>query len=310
MFLNKNDTLGAMYSFIAAFLWATYYVISEYMLGDKTALQPSTLAFCRFFSGGLILFIYLYCTARKQLFSLNRKEMIMVAIQSLFSLVLMSSFLFWGQKYTDSVNASMIMMLSPIFTLVIGGLILRMERIGFIQMIGIFTGAAGCILVVTDGEFKFSLASLRGDLLVLISAISWAISTILSKKVTTKENAFAVTVWSMIFASGILAVINGVQLIVMPDAMCMPENGMVWLYLLYLGIFPTALAFYAWYAAVGCGTLNIVNAVQYTESLIAVLLAAVFLDKDLSWIKYTGVFVAIAGVVIAAKFQKAHEKKA
>lgn len=307
MFLNKNDTLGAVYSFISAFLWATYYVFGEFMQG-KTNLPPTTLAFTRFLSGGLILFVYLYITARKQLFSLNRKEMIMVAVQSLFSLVLMSSFLFWGQKYTDSVNASMIMMLSPIFTLLIGGLILRMERIGLLQMIGIILGAAGCIMVVTDGNFKFSLASLRGDILVLISAISWSISTILSKKVTTKENAFAVTVWSMIFASGILALVNGVQLLVVPEIMCLPESGLVWLYLLYLGIFPTALAFYAWYAAVGCGTLNIVNAVQYTESLIAVLMAAIFLNKDLSWIKYVGVFVAISGVFVAAKYQKAHDK--
>lgn len=299
-----REAAGAFYSFLAAFFWATYYIAGEYMIGKRTHMDPVSLAFCRFSLGGLILFVYLFFKSRKELFSLTRKELLVIAVQSEFMLVIMSSFLFWGQHYTSSINAALIMTLAPILTLTMGA-VTRTEKVGFLQTVSMIVATLGCILVVTDGKGgNFSLSTWRGDLLVLISATSWSAATIIGKRVTTRKNAFAVTVWSMLIAALSLGIAGAVKYIIVPNSMCLPESPLVWGYLLYLGVIPTAIAFYAWYKALGTGSLNIVNAVQNTESLLAVGLAFFLLHSPIGWYKALGIVLAVAGVAGAAKFRK------
>jgi len=299
-----RDAAGAFYSFLAAFLWATYYVTGEVMIGKKTRLDPISLAFSRFLLGGLILFIYLFFTNRKQLFSLTKKELLYVAVQSEFMLVIMSSFLFWGQHYTTSINAALIMTLAPVITLALGA-VTRTEKIGFLQTVCMLVAAAGCIVVVTDGKGgSFSLSTWKGDLLVLISATSWSVATVMGKHVTSGKNAFPVTVWSMLIAALSLFIAGIVKFVLYPGSMCLPETPLVWGYLLYLGLIPTAIAFYAWFKALGTGSLNIVNAIQNSETVLAVIMSCLLLNTPMSTGKVGGIILAMAGVIGAAKFRR------
>ncbi len=298
--VDRKEVGGILLTLVACVCWALYYLAGEFMLHGRTNLDPLTLAFGRFFIGGIVLFVYLQATHPGRLFQLTAREFGLVALMSLFSLVLMSSLLFSGQKYTSSVNAAMLMSLSPIITLLIG-IATKTERPGILQILGIILTTGGCVILVGDGQrASFSLATMKGDLLSLGSAISWGIATVMGKWVITKENSFVVTVWSMIFASAFLLVANVVKEIIVPGSICLPENSLSWGYLAFLGLICTALAFWAWYAALGRARLSTVNALQNMEPLLAVLLAWILLDSNISPLKWCGIGIAFFGMLIVA----------
>lgn len=87
-------------------------------------------------------------------------------------------------------------------------------------------------------------------------------SGVYAKKVVTPGNDLAVTTWSMLFASVSLLVINCFRL----GEITLPQSGAVWSLMIYLAVFPTALGFYAWNAALGRVSLNLVTIQQLSDS--------------------------------------------
>lgn len=145
----------------------------------------------------LLLFLICLATTPKSLFALSGRDYLKVALLSQFSFVGMSVFLFWGQRYTTAINSSMIMSSAPVLTILLGLFI--GEKISLRQGIGMALGTLGCMMVIgviAEHGFAYSPASFRGDLLVLVSALSWSIAAVYAKKVVTPGNDLAVTTWS------------------------------------------------------------------------------------------------------------------
>ena len=285
---------GVFWSFLSAFLWATVYVATRWLMrGEEAKIDPVTLSLLRFGAGGLLLFVFCLVVNRRALFRLSKRDYLRVAVLSQFSFVGMSVFLFWGQRYTTAVNSSMIMSSAPVLTILLGLFI--GEKISLRQGIGMAVGTLGCMIVigvVTEQGLTYSPTSFRGDLLVLASALSWSIASVYAKKVVTPENDLAVTVWSMLFASLSLLLINCFRM----NEVVLPQSGAVWMLLGYLAVFPTALGFYAWNAAMGRISLNLVTIMQYLTPIMTILMAWALLGETLSLFEIFGAVLVIAGI--------------
>lgn len=100
---NASRKLGVFWSFLSAFLWATVYVATRWLMrGEQAKVDPVTLSLLRFSGGGLLLFLICLATTPKSLFALSGRDYLKVALLSQFSFVGMSVFLFWGQRYTTA----------------------------------------------------------------------------------------------------------------------------------------------------------------------------------------------------------------
>ena len=132
---NASRKLGVFWSFLSAFLWATVYVATRWLMrGEQAKVDPVTLSLLRFSGGGLLLFLICLATTPKSLFALSGRDYLKVALLSQFSFVGMSVFLFWGQRYTTAINSSMIMSSAPVLTILLGLFI--GEKISLRQGIG------------------------------------------------------------------------------------------------------------------------------------------------------------------------------
>lgn len=295
--MNSRQLTGVFYSFLSTLMWATVYVMVRSMMqGREMGVDPVTLSLLRFGGGGLLLFLICFLTMRRRLFCLKGKDYIHVAILSAFSFVGMSVFLFWGQRYTAAINASMIMAASPLLTMifcVFAGARIRWRQIG-----GMAVCMFGCMMVIeviTQQGLRLSASGLSGDLLVLVSSVCWAVSAIYAKRIITSENEFAVTVWSMLFATAMLLVIDIFRF----DSIVLPQTASVWWMIAYIAVFPTAVGFYAWNAALGRISLNVVNIMQYLTPVMTVLLAVIFLDERLGFFRLSGIVLVLFGVFMA-----------
>jgi drug/metabolite transporter (DMT)-like permease len=104
----------------------------------------------------------------------------------------------------------------PIFIALLGRLILK-ERLGWDRIAGILIASIGVILVVSHGDLQSILLGRLGafgDLLVLISAVNWAVFSVLSRKALKNHPAtqmmFFVMLFGWIFTSAWFFTLNRV----------------------------------------------------------------------------------------------------
>lgn len=296
--MNKRTVSGVLLSFLSAFLWATVYVATRYIMkGDNGRVDPVTLSLLRFSAGGVILLGICRFTNPRGVFDFSFRDYLKIAGLSLFSFVGMSVFLFWGQQYTTAINSSMIMSSSPVFTMLFGLFI--GEKITGRQSLGMGLCILGCMMVIevvaADG-FHYSRNGFTGDVLVLLSSLSWALAAVLAKKIVTPGNDLAITGWSMISASAALIVIELFRF----DPVVLPTTGAVWTLVIYIALLPTALGFYAWNAALSRISLNVVNVMQYLTPIMTVVLAYGLLGEKLNPVQCLGIALVLGGVALSA----------
>lgn len=286
--------IGVFYSLLSAFLWSTTFVCARYLMANKL-VDPLTLALIRFSLGALTLLIFGLLCQRKALTLPRGRDLGFMAILALFGIGGMSVLLFFGQQRTTAINSSLLMQLNPVFILFLGLFI--GERFSWMNLAGILVSMVGALLVVgvlTPHGLQGSWRQNAGDLLVLGSALCWAIYSVFSKSTTQRLGGYTATTWVMLLGAAELALVW----LAMPVSYIWPRGWLAWSLILYMAIFPTALAFFAWYEALRLIDLSLLNVMQYLTPAFTIVLAWCLLGERMLLTNALGVGVILAGVAL------------
>ncbi|ANQ50373.1 DMT family transporter [Flammeovirga sp. MY04] len=107
---------------------------------------------------------------------------------------------FEGLSLTSPINASVIMVSSPILVLIMSAIILN-EKVTAKKVVGIVLGLAGALILVGMNGFDFSSGTAQGDILVIVNACSYGYYLILIKPLATKYHPFTILKWVFIFGA-------------------------------------------------------------------------------------------------------------
>jgi drug/metabolite transporter (DMT)-like permease len=296
---------GVFWSFTSAFLWSTTFISSRYLM-KVGAIDSISLSLLRFLIGGLILLLLGAVLFREKTFSVSATDLLKLAGLGLFGIVGMSVFLFAGQRTTTATNSSMIMQLNPIMIMV-GGLFIG-EKISVRQAGGVFMSLLGCFLVVNIISLKgfaYSAENMKGDFLVLLSAGCWAFYSAFSKNVVKRTGGYAATTWAMLFGALELLVLVGIiSLFNFNYDYKLPVSTGQWWVIVYLGVFPTALAFFAWYEAMDKIDLSLLSVMQYLTPVFTIFMAFFMLSEKISLLNALGILFVLGGVVFTGSRKK------
>ncbi len=117
----------------------------------------------------------------------------------LFGVALNQMMFFHGLMRTTPVNASIIMVATPILVLVLSAIIIN-ERITPMKALGVALGAIGALsLIFLKPASASSGASLLGDLFILVNATSYGIYLVMVKPLMQRYTAVTVMSWSFLF---------------------------------------------------------------------------------------------------------------
>jgi drug/metabolite transporter (DMT)-like permease len=194
-----------------------------------------------------------------------------------------------AERRVDAGTASMLLQVSPIILTVLAILFLG-ERATSGLVAGLLVAFAGVTLIglgTSDG----GKGDLVGVLLCLVSCFAYTISVVLQKPMLTRLPALDLT----FVASAVGAVVTlpfAPQLI--DDARHAPVSSVWWL--VYLGVFPTALAFTTYSFALGHLSASTMGLSTYLVPPITVLIAWVFLGETPPALAYAGGVLCLAGV--------------
>lgn len=199
-----------------------------------------------------------------------------------------------GEQRVDAGTAAMLIQVSPVLIAVLAALFLG-ERFTAYLALGLvlaFSGVAIIGLSTSPGGDR----DLLGVGLCLVSAVVYSISLVLQKPLVARLSALHVT-WLACAVGAIACLPWGGQLVdQVGDA---PASSTLWL--VYLGVFPTAIAFTTYAYALRHMNASSLGVTTYIVPPLTIVMGLVFLDEVPPTIAYVGGALALVGVAVARR---------
>jgi RarD protein len=287
--------LSRILLFLCVVIWGSTFVATKIMLDY---VNPAELLGLRLIIGVPILAVVVLVKRIKIQFSLREYMNLMAG-----SAVVTAHFLIQitGLQYTTATNTGWIISVTPLALAVLSYFFLK-ERITRNVVIGIIVATAGVMLLVSRGDFgQFGWLKSVGDWLILVSAHTWAIYTIVVRNISQRKDPVAIT---FVIFLPIAVLMSGYLMIafdwrVLAD---LPARG--WGALILLGVFGTALAHWWWQegvAALGAARAGIF---LYVEPLTATALGIALLGEKFGLFTAIGAIGVLGGILIAERRRK------
>jgi drug/metabolite transporter (DMT)-like permease len=198
----------------------------------------------------------------------------------------------WGEQEVDAGTAAMIVNVGPILIALLGGWFLKE---GFPRRVfaGIAVSFAGAVVV------GFSLsgggsASVVGLLLCVLAAVSYSVAVVCQKPALRHASALQVTTFGCLVGTILCLPFAGQLLTQTAEA---PVGAT--LDVIYLGVFPTGLAFTTWAYALARTTAAKMGATTYVVPAVVVLMSWVALGEVPGWLTFVGGLICLGGVAVS-----------
>jgi drug/metabolite transporter (DMT)-like permease len=288
--MHKSKTLPYLEAIFAVVVWGASFIATKVALRD---ISPVSIVWLRFAMGVIILGIAV--GLRKQFSLLEKSEWLYFALLGFLGI----TFHQWLQsnalQTSEAGTTAWIVSTTPVFMALLGWVVLK-EKLGWIKTAGILLAFVGVLLVVYEGDFSsLSLRSFGkpGDILILISAINWAVFSVLSRRGLKTHPAtlmmFYVMTLGWVFTSILFFTTGDIS-----EIGRLTLNG--WVAAAFLGVFCSGLAYIAWYDALKALSTAQTGVFLYIEPLIAVVVAFFVLGEAITAASLLGGGIILMGV--------------
>jgi len=202
-----------------------------------------------------------------------------------------------GIARTTAGNSALMLGAVPVYVSLIGAAT-GLERLRWRGWLGCLIAFGGIVLIVvgSDQAVEVKGESLLGTLLVLCSAITWAVYTVLSRPLLRRHSSLKVTGLSMLTGT------PAILLAAVPQ--CRAQNWAAvpwqgWLGLAYSAVLALGLAYVSWNA--GVKIVGSARTAVYSNltPVIAMIIGWLWLGEQLGWLKIIGAAVIVGGVFLA-----------
>ena len=194
-----------------------------------------------------------------------------------------------GVKYTTATNTGWIISVTPLVMALLAFLILK-ERIKRNAIFAIVIATFGILLLMSGGEFgSLGWLSSIGDWLVLASAHTWALYTIVTRDLSRKLNPLSVT-FAVQFPAAL--VVLGIMLFSSDWNSFLNLPLEATLSLLFLGLMALALAHWFWQEGVARAGAAEAGIFLYLEPVATTALAVPLLGESFT------IYTAAGGLIV------------
>lgn len=281
----------------AVLVWGASFIATKVALKD---VSPITVVWLRFTMGVIILGIAV--SLRRQFMLFEKKEWGYFALLGFLGITFHQWLQSNGLKTSEAGTTAWIVSTTPVFMALLGWIVLK-ERLSLGKVLGILLAFAGVLLVVSKGDFasvSIGTFGAPGDILILISAVNWAVFSVLSRRGLKSHPAslmmFYVMTFGWVFTSILFGIDTGFG-----EITNLTMQG--WLGITFLGIFCSGLAYIAWYDALQALSAAQTGVFLYIEPLVAVIVAFFILSEVITAMSLFGGGIILAGVWLVNRKQ-------
>jgi drug/metabolite transporter (DMT)-like permease len=281
-----TDRRSLLAAAVTVLLWASAFVAIR---SAGAHYSPGALALGRLFAGSLVLVLLL--AVRREGWPPRAAWPGIVASGVLWFGAYMVA-LNWGEQEVDAGTAAMVVNVGPVLIALLSGWLLK-EGFKPRVLAGIAVSFAGAVVVglSMSGEGN---ASLLGVLLCVVAAIGYAVGVVSQKPALRHGSALQVTTFGCLVGMVMCLPFTGALL---SDLAAAPLSAT--LNVLYLGVFPTALAFMTWAYALARTSAAQLGATTYVVPALVIVMSWLLLGEVPGWVTFVGGALCLAGVAIS-----------
>jgi drug/metabolite transporter (DMT)-like permease len=282
----------------AASIWGGMYVVSKVVL---QVIPPFALLTTRLALGFLALWLVIawrgwFSSLPRHGFSLTKRQWLECFGVGLVGYGISLGFQFVGTKLSTAANGALVTSATPALVLPFAFLFLK-EKITLRRLLAILVASLGVLAVIDPRTTDFSSDLFLGNLSLLGAAVTWALYSVLVRKVTSAgTNLLQATA---IFLLGGLPVSIPLGLWeISTQGIGIITSGVIG-GILFLGIISTAIAMFLWNYAFAALPAGVASLTFFAQPLVGALLGWFFLGEQITPLFVLGGVLIGLGILIS-----------
>jgi drug/metabolite transporter (DMT)-like permease len=273
--------LGSIWS--SSFLWIKIAV---------TEVGPITLVAFRVLFGLLFALIVIFFQRTK--LPRTFEEWFPILLLGISNVAIPFFLISWGEQSIDSAVAAILDSTVPLFTIIIAHLALHDDKMTVPKVLGLLTGFAGVVLLMSK-DIGASPGPLLGQAAVVLACVFYAGSTVFARKFTENTSSILRSAGPLISSTAVMWLATSF----IERPIKIPQLPITWIALLWLGVLGSGFAFILNYYLIHEIGPTRTTMVTYLFPLGGVILGVVFLGEHLSWQLLAGAALVIASLAVA-----------
>ena len=280
---------------ILSAIWGSAFFAIKISLNS---FSPTGVASLRLIIASIFLLLLFYLQNKKINFIKNNFFLLVIIgiIGNFVPFFLIS----WAEQFIPSSTAGMLMAIGPIITLIMSHFLTKNEKFSLVKFISVFVGLIGVLFIFNvnsvNNLFYNSSIDLIAKFLVIIAAFGYMFSNILAYEKLNNIDSFSITTFATTFGA-----IFSIPFLILDMSLNNFQINLNYnsLYsVIYLGIFPTAIAFQFRYYITKTSGPVFLSYVAYLIPAFAVIWGYILLSEKINLNSLIGIFLILAGVYL------------
>lgn len=300
----NNKIVVFLLAILCCLLWGSAFPcikIGYALFGIESSDVMSQILFAgtRFFLAGILTIIFGSLIQKKFLYPKKESARLIIHL-SLFQTIIQYFFFYIGLAHSTGVKSSIINGMSTFFAILLASLVRKQEKLTGNKIFGCILGAAGVILVSLSGGDLGSGFAINGEGFILIASVSYAISSVLIKEYSRKENPVTLSGYQFMLGGlvmMIVALISGARIHI--------TTGSGIILLIYMALI-SSVAYSLWGILLKYNPVSSVTIYGFTNPIFGAILSAVFLAEwsSLSFKYLIALALVSAGIYIVNRTEE------
>jgi drug/metabolite transporter (DMT)-like permease len=285
----RVDRVAVAAALVTVTLWASAFVGIRAVVDD---FAPGSLAFGRLAVGAIALGVLVVVRGFQRP---SRRDLLFIVASGLLWFAIYNVALNEAERNLDAGTAAMLVNTGPIFIALFAGLFLG-EGFPSRLLVGVGIAFVGTAIIGFASSAAPAVAGnfAWGMFLCIVAAVAYAAGVTLQKPALRSVPALTVT-W-LACVTGMVACLPFAPGLVAEVGTAEPAS-IAWL--VYLGLFPTAIAFTTWAYALGRTAAGTLGSMTYLVPPVVIVMAWLILGEVPSWLAIGGGALCVLGVVVA-----------
>ncbi|MGH2382567.1 MAG: DMT family transporter [Candidatus Limnocylindria bacterium] len=201
----------------------------------------------------------------------------------------------WGEQFVDSGTAAVLNSLTPIFSLILAGVVLRVEPVTALRVGGLVLGFLGAALLASrELDLRANASGLIGAGAVVLAALSYAVGASYARHRIRSTHRYVVAGGTLLFAA-----IDMVGLALITDGgVILPTEPDTILAVAWLGLLGSFVAYLCFFFLIEHLGATVASMVTYVFPIVGVTLGVVLLGERMDARLFLGTVLVLAGIIV------------
>ncbi len=292
MFPKKSFNNFFLLILLSAIWGSAFFAIK---IGLNT-FSPISVASLRLIIASLFLLFFFYIQKKKIIFS--KDTFLLLLIVGIIGNFVPFYLISWAEQFIPSSTAGMLMAIGPVITLILAHFLTKKDRFTLNKLFSIIIGLTGVFFIFDINLFEnflfINFLDLFAKSLVVLAAFGYMLSNIIAYEKLQKIDSFTITTFATTFG----ALFSLPFFIYDISTSSFNFNPNSFYAIIYLGIFPTAIAFQFRYYITKTSGPVFLSYVAYLIPAFAVIWGYILLSEKIGIYSIIGILLILFAVFL------------